>query len=131
VVEADRPIGAIAEHVLGPEEKEILASVPEPHRRSAFYRIWTQKEAVAKGLGLGVQLPFDGFAVSPEGGPVRFSADPFEEPKWFSVAIEAAPDLILSLATARRPPQVRLSLDSSFALLGTSHQGGRRAPAYA
>jgi hypothetical protein len=52
---------AIAERHFAPNEmKEFLRLAPE-RRREAFYVTWTRKEALVKGLGLGVSFPLDSF----------------------------------------------------------------------
>jgi len=51
--------------LLHPEEHALLARMPDPARTSAFYRIWTRKEAALKALGTGIAAGLDGFSVLP------------------------------------------------------------------
>lgn len=65
---SDRPVDPdeIAADVLSPIERAGLAAAAGPgerHRR--FLVLWTLKEAYAKGLGLGVRLPFAEVAFAP------------------------------------------------------------------
>lgn len=49
------------------EAERVLAVEPE-ERVEAFYRVWTRKEALLKGVGGGLLLPLSDFEVSHEGG---------------------------------------------------------------
>lgn len=56
-VEALRPVesGSLAGVVLAPAEHAYILSLPAgPERTAAFHRVWTRKEAVLKGVGLGL-----------------------------------------------------------------------------
>jgi 4'-phosphopantetheinyl transferase len=64
-IEACRPTfdwRALSESVFSPSERAYVASLPESLRRSAFYDVWTAKEAFLKALGIGLA-----------GGMLRFS----------------------------------------------------------
>jgi 4'-phosphopantetheinyl transferase len=52
-------------------ERAELAALAGDERRSAFYRVWTRKEAYVKALGKGLFHPLDAFDVS-AGTPARF-----------------------------------------------------------
>jgi 4'-phosphopantetheinyl transferase len=54
----DKPgidIDELAQWVCHPLEKTALERLPESERRRQFYRLWTQKEAYCKALGIGLQ----------------------------------------------------------------------------
>ncbi|MEU8772411.1 4'-phosphopantetheinyl transferase superfamily protein [Streptomyces sp. NPDC048606] len=56
-IEALRPVesGSLASVVLAPAEHAYILSLPAgPERTAAFHRVWTRKEAVLKGVGLGL-----------------------------------------------------------------------------
>ncbi len=44
---------------LGPAERQWLESVPHQQQNAVFLRFWTAKEALLKGIGLGLTLPVD------------------------------------------------------------------------
>ncbi len=54
--EADEPL---AERVCTPAELAYLRAAPAPERRRALVRLWTRKEAFAKAVGRGLELPFE------------------------------------------------------------------------
>lgn len=56
----------IARRFFHPAEQEWLFSHPESQQPEAFLRLWTCKESFIKALGLGLNLPLDSFAVTPE-----------------------------------------------------------------
>lgn len=53
--EADEPL---ADRVCTPDERVYLRATPAAKRRRALVRLWARKEAFAKGLGMGLELPF-------------------------------------------------------------------------
>jgi 4'-phosphopantetheinyl transferase len=65
----------IADRYFSAAEVEAVRAFPEADRPSAFLRYWTAKEALAKGLGLGLRAPIGGLelAMQPGGAmvPVR------------------------------------------------------------
>ncbi len=56
-VRADLDVDAIAPDVLAAEEVAWLAQLDQPDRRAAFVELWARKEAVLKGLGVGLEAP--------------------------------------------------------------------------
>jgi 4'-phosphopantetheinyl transferase len=67
-VERIRPIEdwqAVARLCFHPDEYSELAALPVDTRQRAFFRAWTRKEALVKGLGEGLGLPLDQFCVGP------------------------------------------------------------------
>ena len=55
---------ALAKRYFAPAEYEALMALPNGKQQSAFFHIWTQKEAVIKALGLGLHYPLHNFTVS-------------------------------------------------------------------
>ncbi|MCS7237274.1 MAG: 4'-phosphopantetheinyl transferase superfamily protein [Thermoguttaceae bacterium] len=80
-LEAIRPMPnalALAERFFSPAEAAALRSRPNGEQEELFFRLWTCKEAVLKGLGFGLTYPLDqveipwliGDPVPPVNGPV-------------------------------------------------------------
>jgi 4'-phosphopantetheinyl transferase len=69
----------IADRFFSPAEVEAVRAVPPPDRPWAFFRYWTAKEALAKGLGLGLQAPSAELELAQQPGgtmvPVRLAGD--------------------------------------------------------
>jgi 4'-phosphopantetheinyl transferase len=66
---ADEVPREVVEVSLAPIERAALAGTAPTERAGAFTALWTLKEAYAKARGLGLGLPFEGFAVAL--GPAR------------------------------------------------------------
>ena len=60
-------ITAIAERFLAPEEAKAIQARAGVEALEVFFRIWTRKEACAKGVGDGLGMDFAGFTASWEG----------------------------------------------------------------
>jgi len=45
---------SIMQNFFPPVETRLIAALPEDQRRSAFYALWTQKESLAKAIGIGI-----------------------------------------------------------------------------
>jgi 4'-phosphopantetheinyl transferase len=73
---AERPIGVDVERIGGELDRRLLVSdvttkdertaleaLPVRSRVVAFYYLWTAKESIAKGMGLGLSLPFSNLQV--------------------------------------------------------------------
>lgn len=58
-VERRRALGPIADRLFEPDEAAELRSLPEGRRVHRFFELWTQKEAYAKALGVGLNVPLD------------------------------------------------------------------------
>ena len=98
---------AVAERAFSMTEKDWLRARPAARRRSAFFRCWTRKEAVVKGLGAGFSMPPDRFDVGPgRSGLVRVTvASPGEIGHWIVRDIAAFPGY--AAAAAAEAPGVR------------------------
>jgi 4'-phosphopantetheinyl transferase len=81
-LEAIRPVGeadAIAERFFAPGERRDYSLLASGERTLGFLRIWTRKEALAKGLGAGLSVPLEALDASapPPGWSIEsFSAEP-------------------------------------------------------
>ena len=80
----------VADRYFSPAELEALRAHPKEERPRAFLRYWTAKEALAKGLGLGLTIPWGELelAIHPGGTmvPVRRARD------WRLVELGDLPD---------------------------------------
>lgn len=109
-IERVRPIGQdIAEYHFSQSERDTLNHLPPEHWLSGFYRCWTAKESLLKGLGLGLNLPLDTFDV--EADPRRASALLGWRPLakavegWQLLELNPAPGFVGSLAIQRNGGQ--------------------------
>ena len=57
-------VDGVARTAFSPRECDALAAMPHEARQSAFFRIWTRKEAYVKLLGEGLGYPTRSFTVS-------------------------------------------------------------------
>lgn len=53
-------------------EQKAIFSLPEEQQRTAFFKVWTRKEAFMKVTGLGLHLPPAQFSVSTPPEPAKF-----------------------------------------------------------
>ena len=70
-VEAERPLRdmeRLARKKFSSDELEALMRAPPSARLSAFFRIWTLKEAYLKAIGTGLATRLSSFSVDPDAG---------------------------------------------------------------
>lgn len=75
-VEHARPLrnmASLARSTFRPAEAAAVMATPEPERLDAFYRVWTRKEALLKGLGHGLTA-LDSIEVSAAAGGAPLAA---------------------------------------------------------
>ena len=92
----------IAARFFSLEEQEALAEVPDEERRTAFYNIWTRKEAYVKARGDGIAAGLGTFAVSlgAEAALLRSDEGRDEVERWKLVALEPAAGYVAALCGA-------------------------------
>lgn len=96
-LERVRPIGdivALARRFLSPEEADRITALVGASRRTAFFRMWTRKEAYVKGLGGNVPADLRRFSIlADESGVPRIRRTELEEGRLssWSVVDLAAP----------------------------------------
>ncbi|HWR03373.1 MAG TPA: 4'-phosphopantetheinyl transferase superfamily protein, partial [Humidesulfovibrio sp.] len=90
---------------LHPLECAAVRAQPEPDRAVAFHRCWTRKEAVLKALGMGLNLPLQGFLVRPDPGDADWlvslpgqTGQGTSAPAWTTRDIDAGPGYQCSVA---------------------------------
>jgi 4'-phosphopantetheinyl transferase len=106
-VEFMRPISDIdqlADHCFSEKELRTFKQLKSQHRRAAFFRCWTRKEAYVKAIGDGFSAPLKGFDVSflpeAEARLLRVVADSEEADKWSMCSFEPALDVQGALVAA-------------------------------
>lgn len=101
-----RDMESLARSTFRAEETAAVLGAPEGDRRSAFYRVWTRKEAILKALGVGLTaLDSIEVSASAEGPPLRSIALPGEQVSdWTVLPVLTDPEHPAALA-ADRPVQ--------------------------
>lgn len=103
---------AIAKKALSVEEQCLIASRRSSEQSALFFRFWTLKEAMVKGLGYGLTLALQDFAFALD--PLSLSIAPHleEDPAAWQM-YESTPTPCHRLALAvKRPPQTILPVIS-------------------
>jgi 4'-phosphopantetheinyl transferase len=104
----DRAAGweEIADSALTPTEREGLQQLAPERRAAGFLATWTRKEAFLKGLGAGLGIPLNAFAVTtdPDCPPALVSVDfaPHALSQWSLHAVPAPSGFIATLAVRGR-----------------------------
>lgn len=93
----------IAPDVFTCEELTFFAGLPDEERRHAFYRFWTRKEAMAKGIGRGLDLDFRTFDV--RSASVVQPGAPLGE-RWHVPPLPAIAGFAAALALATLPTRL-------------------------
>jgi 4'-phosphopantetheinyl transferase len=92
-IDARRAVGPIADRLFDADEAAELRSLPEARRIRRFFELWTQKEAYAKALGVGLSVPLE--RLRPTRG-------------WSLVDLPMGPDHVGALCVRGRRPRIRL-----------------------
>lgn len=113
-IDVERTVGAAEADalsgVLHPLERQALAALPAAERALAFSQCWTRKEALLKGLGVGLNESlgdrFVGLGSRHAQAPSRISG-------WWLSDLLAAPGYVAALAVAGRlePPRRPVRFD--------------------
>ena len=92
---------ALAVTHMHPDERAVLASLPETQTRDAFFQFWTHKEAYLKATGIGLTDELPSIAVPLQGGPV---AVPSTLPGgWHATPLDAPAGYRASIVTRDAP----------------------------
>lgn len=110
-IREDVDVDGLAHRFFAPAEAEALARLEPPERRSAFFAVWTAKEAFVKAIGRGLSYPLDAFVVSLGERPaIEVDGDPGESARWALHIFDAGPDhagaLVVAGAARFGPPQM-------------------------
>jgi 4'-phosphopantetheinyl transferase len=102
----------VASVIFSPGEVSVLARIPEPLRRDAFFSCWTRKEAYIKAKGMGLSMPLNQFDVSlAPTEPAALLAtrdDPDEAARWSLFELPIDPGFAATLAIGRKISELRL-----------------------
>lgn len=111
---------AVAKRFFSLGEYEELLALPSPCRTDAFLNCWTRKEAYVKGIGRGLSIPLDSFAVSlaAEPAPALHSG----EPGWMLRNLAVAPNHFGAVAIRLSAPTRNEKLPSSSHEVTTDHR---------
>ncbi len=110
-VEQDAPLPeleAVAQRFFAPDEVAALLALPPEARQTAFYRIWTRKEAWIKLRGDGLAIPLASFSVSAgaEAALLRVTGVADASRRWVLVDLSARIGAPAALAVEGDAPQV-------------------------
>jgi hypothetical protein len=101
-VRADLGLEEIAARCFSPREVATLHPLRDGLRESAFFALWTRKEALAKAEGKGLALPLSRFDVtSAPGEPAMLldtEGEPLEPTKWSLQELPPDPGYVAALA---------------------------------
>lgn len=96
----------IAGRFFAPSEAAPVLAAHGAEQVTAFYRIWTRKEALIKATGLGFSIPLDSFAVPPgtlEGfAEIPVPSGQGRDASWLLCEIPAPPPCIAAVAVEGR-----------------------------
>lgn len=103
-VRAGFPYESITERFFSPQERAALYELPIGLRRTAFFTLWTLKEAYLKARGVGLSSPLDRFDISPAlKNPttltlLEIQGDPNDTACWLLRNLAPAPDYRAAVA---------------------------------
>jgi 4'-phosphopantetheinyl transferase len=95
----------VARQAFSPDERAALAALAPAERRSAFFRIWTRKEAYVKARGAGLSYPTRSFSVSHRGDDDALLDDEHEaqaRERWRVVGLHAPAGFAAALCARGR-----------------------------
>lgn len=94
---------SLANHHFSSHETAELKRCPRADQITAFYRIWSRKEACIKAVGLGLQVPLDSFSV-PLGATLADTAVRVNQQPVSLHAVHAVPHYTTALAVCGDSP---------------------------
>jgi 4'-phosphopantetheinyl transferase len=117
-IEKIRPIDLdIADHYFSRAEVAALISLPADERIDGFFRCWTLKEAVIKGLGVGLALELASFDVSfsSRNAPalLRLESDRSAPCNWTLAYLPPPPGFQIALAAKTLGRKIALRSESA------------------
>jgi 4'-phosphopantetheinyl transferase len=102
---------ALAENFFSINESCMIQSIEPCHQIEAFYCCWTRKEALLKGLGLGLSIPLNHFevSVSPDETEVQpvYRSDLCQLKDWIIWSLPSLSNYVSALATKGSPRMIK------------------------
>lgn len=100
----ERPFDELAKRFFPDAETQDIQASTGEHKNTRFYTIWTKKEALLKGIGVGLYGSLKAFTVKSDTGCVNtlpsLSFDPYRR-TWHLFSLPYDARFILSIATAQ------------------------------
>jgi 4'-phosphopantetheinyl transferase len=104
----------IARSFFSEAERRDLATVASELRHQTFFNCWTRKEAILKGIGMGLNLRLDGFDVSSvPGATAQLAASRLpliDMTQWSLCSIDVGIDFAAALAVATRGVSINVKI---------------------
>ncbi|HEX2790822.1 MAG TPA: 4'-phosphopantetheinyl transferase superfamily protein [Steroidobacteraceae bacterium] len=108
-VSAERVTDDLIGHIMSDSERRLLQALPQQQHASAFFNCWTSKEALLKGLGVGLTVALKAIEVSLDPRqPARLIAAPPEQcpGEWQIHRIEISGPYAATLAFRAKSAQI-------------------------
>ncbi len=102
---------SLAERFFAPNETIALQSQPPEQQITAFFRIWTRKEAFIKAIGEGLSFPLHDFEVNLDKNFAKLKsihADTLKATKWTLEDLQPSEDYIGAVAVEGRVDKIEL-----------------------
>ncbi|MEQ8672473.1 MAG: 4'-phosphopantetheinyl transferase superfamily protein [Aggregatilineales bacterium] len=96
-----REMRSVAHDNFSAQEFSTWERLPEAKKQSAFYTIWTRKEAYIKATGDGFRLPLKSFTVSHDSPPRFLHMDDDDINRWSLYEPETATDYAGAICTTQ------------------------------
>ena len=120
-IRKESPIDDLAQRCFSIEEQEGWSKTEKEKRRTSFFHLWVQKEAMVKAHGAGMTLPLRHFSGEPNAeileGPIKSELPEIGENKWRYIADTEGHDMRSAIVfcgskariVTRDPEEVNLS----------------------
>lgn len=100
---------AIAQRFFSDHEYQYLLQLPATQQQTAFFKIWTLKEAFIKALGLGLSFPLKDFDVAIDNDKAYMAgirADNLEKDDWSLSSFNISPEFTGAFAIKASLPKI-------------------------
>lgn len=94
-----KKFAALIKRYFSTDEQAYLATLPVDARINAFFRIWVGKEALLKGMGVGLTLPLSGFSIPAMHNHFKIALG---DRDWFMSLFHLEPNYPVAVASAEK-----------------------------